>query len=460
MRISIVIPTHNRDFLLGKTLSYLGRQDLGDTELEIVVVDDSSADSTAQIVSRFRNTIPLTEYIYHTREEEAEICVSRLRNLGIRKSSGKVITFLDCGMAVPPGFVNGIAEQYSSASNYILIHYMLGVFINPDKDDCSAIRELTPENILEISRKLMLDRSWADIREVYFNLVNDRLDGLTAPWTLGWSGALSAPRSLVEKIGGFDESFTGWGAEDVDFSLRLQQAGGTFLAVREFPALHLPHPTASLEEKKKSNVANMKMMHRKFYRFDTEMQYLYEGIYCLKILGLFERLRISAYVPQYPLSMLEQINADFLSGTRHSLLIGITDEVTASALPTTHMFVYSNRIWTSFKTLFPDRTIQFLCGCDTPFERKFFDVVIISDLFRLLDRQIREALLLEMSRISKTIIILYTEGFTPWMEVPKGWSWMNLPGIQDCLSKLGLRTSVRNIGDSSKIIQIDSSRNI
>src|SRR5262245_44094894 len=105
MRISIVIPTHTTDELLSQTLFYTSTQQIeGSLELEGIVVDDACTDRTAAVIEKFQPVIAKLEYLYHPREQPDLSCVSRVRNIGIQKSSGEIITFLDCGILTPPGF--------------------------------------------------------------------------------------------------------------------------------------------------------------------------------------------------------------------------------------------------------------------------------------------------------------------------------------------------------------------
>lgn len=57
------------------------------------------------------------------------------------------------------------------------------------------------------------------------------------------SSALAVPRSLWDRVGGFDERFVGWGGEDVAFSLACNVLGGGEERVRG-KVWHLWHPQA------------------------------------------------------------------------------------------------------------------------------------------------------------------------------------------------------------------------
>lgn len=55
-----------------------------------------------------------------------------------------------------------------------------------------------------------------------------------------WSLIFAIQKQTFEKIGGFDESFTGYGAEDTDFAMTFHQAGVKQIFVRDY-VLHQYH---------------------------------------------------------------------------------------------------------------------------------------------------------------------------------------------------------------------------
>ena len=68
----------------------------------------------------------------------------------------------------------------------------------------------------------------------------------TSHWHLAASNALSVERRFVERIGGWDEEYRGWGEEDMDFAYRLHLAGLSFVfpEPRWLYAVHLDHAPA------------------------------------------------------------------------------------------------------------------------------------------------------------------------------------------------------------------------
>jgi len=85
MKISVIIPTHNRAHILERALRSVQAQGL--EPFEIIVVDDGSTDETPDLVGRL---FPDIHYIWQENQG-----VSNARNRGIEASKGDWLAFLD-----------------------------------------------------------------------------------------------------------------------------------------------------------------------------------------------------------------------------------------------------------------------------------------------------------------------------------------------------------------------------
>lgn len=88
MKISVVIPTHNRSRGVVETVMSLVAQTRAPTE--IIVVDNASSDDTEEVVARLKQTVRRLRYIY-----EPRLGVSAARNRGATESRSSLIAFLD-----------------------------------------------------------------------------------------------------------------------------------------------------------------------------------------------------------------------------------------------------------------------------------------------------------------------------------------------------------------------------
>ena len=88
MKISVIVPAYNSEAFLRETLDCLINQTLKD--IQIIVVNDGSTDSTADIIEEYAVKHPNILPVY---QENAG--VSAARNNGIERSEGKYTMFLD-----------------------------------------------------------------------------------------------------------------------------------------------------------------------------------------------------------------------------------------------------------------------------------------------------------------------------------------------------------------------------
>ncbi len=119
-RMSFVVPARNEEALIGAAIDAIlasvsnatgtsvGDLWLPDTPVEIIVADDASDDSTAEIVERFREThgVQLVRC-------QGGTCAAA-RNAGAVASSGRVLCFVDADTIVPVNAVARILELHET----------------------------------------------------------------------------------------------------------------------------------------------------------------------------------------------------------------------------------------------------------------------------------------------------------------------------------------------------------
>jgi GT2 family glycosyltransferase/glycosyltransferase involved in cell wall biosynthesis len=88
VRISVIVPTHNRRASLRKCLHALEQQTILPQEFEVIVVDDGSTDDTRAMVES--ESFPFTVK-YHYQENQGP---GTARNQGIRQAQGELVLFI------------------------------------------------------------------------------------------------------------------------------------------------------------------------------------------------------------------------------------------------------------------------------------------------------------------------------------------------------------------------------
>ncbi len=86
--VSIIVPVYNGSKTIHKSLKSALRQNV---DVEIIVIDDCSEDTTVEIVSKLSARYPSIRIIRMKRHSGAGPC----RNLGLEEAEGKYVAFLD-----------------------------------------------------------------------------------------------------------------------------------------------------------------------------------------------------------------------------------------------------------------------------------------------------------------------------------------------------------------------------
>ena len=99
--ISVIITAYNKEAYIEKCIRSALCENCG---IEIIAVDDCSADKTAEIIKSFGGAVKLVSLPKNSGS------VAKTRSIGLEKASGEYITFLDADDSYAPGALPKIAE--------------------------------------------------------------------------------------------------------------------------------------------------------------------------------------------------------------------------------------------------------------------------------------------------------------------------------------------------------------
>jgi len=234
--ISVIVATYNREDALDAVLRGLSAQ--SDQRFEAIVADDGSGPATARVVEAWASRVG--QRLIHVRHEDRGFRLAEIRNLAILASSGEVCVFLDGDCIPRPGFVAAhrrLAEPgWFVAGNRVLLSEAMTARILRDRIEPERWRLwswMSARLSGEINRLLPL---------VSLPLGPLRRVGGSA-WRSARGTNLAIRRSDLDRVDGFDATFSGWGREDSDIIVRLMRIGtrrkdGRFATA----VLHLWHP--------------------------------------------------------------------------------------------------------------------------------------------------------------------------------------------------------------------------
>jgi GT2 family glycosyltransferase len=171
--VSVVVPTHNRPAGLAALLGALRAQTLDPARFEVIVVDDGSDPPVSADVRVIRRDTPGGP--------------GAARNAGWREGSAPLVAFTDDDCVPVPGWLESLVTAAARDDDVIVE---------------GPVRAAEPDELTPLSHTI--ERA-----------AEDRL---FATCNVAYS------RALLERVGGFDESFRR-SAEDVDLGTRAMQAG-------------------------------------------------------------------------------------------------------------------------------------------------------------------------------------------------------------------------------------------
>jgi glycosyltransferase involved in cell wall biosynthesis len=176
--------TYNRAALLDRVLDACFEQTVAARDYEVVVVDDGSADATPDVLDRARSRATCRFEV--VRQPNRGLAAAR--NAGIEHARGQRIIFIDDDVLALPDFVEQHLRGHARSPEAVVRGGAIEV---DDLDDL-------PPPVWSVK----------DYSGNYF-----------------WTTNVSVPLATIRDIGGFDESFSEYGWEDIDVGLRLRSRG-------------------------------------------------------------------------------------------------------------------------------------------------------------------------------------------------------------------------------------------
>jgi len=216
--VSVVITTYNRPDALEAVVRACFMQD--DKNFEIIIADDGSTANTRACVARLAAEAPVA--LRHVWQPDQGFRAAMARNRGILAASGEYIIFLD-GDCIPQRDFIARHRALSrpgwlvSGSRILLGEALTRRVLAEDIDvpATSSATRLGWRLRGDMNKVLQLLVRWPDLGRTSRKF----------SWRRIKSCNLAVWRSDLEKVNGFDESFTGWGHEDSDLVVRLFHAG-------------------------------------------------------------------------------------------------------------------------------------------------------------------------------------------------------------------------------------------
>jgi glycosyltransferase involved in cell wall biosynthesis len=175
---------------------------------EWVVVDDGSEEGVPEWFYTYQGPLKIVPL-----ENGRTLGRAASRNRGIQAAHGKILVFLDGDMTVVQNWLACLLETVGRTGSVVLGR------VNPHY---TLPRTKFVRYIHSRGAQKLEDRQKCPGK--YFSTNNSAI-----------------PAEIPRRFGGFDETFTGWGGEDLEMGLRLERGGVKFITDFRAKAFHRHH---------------------------------------------------------------------------------------------------------------------------------------------------------------------------------------------------------------------------
>ncbi|WP_421875615.1 glycosyltransferase family 2 protein [Marinoscillum sp.] len=202
--VSIIVPTYNRERLIVETLQSVLDQTYQDWEC--IVIDDGSEDKTVSLIEEFiKQDFRFKSYERDTEPKGAPTC----RNIGIEKSQGRYIVFLDSDDLLGAECLKNRVQYFlDNPENDLLVFNTIGFKTKPGDYNLLWNKLCSDKLTSDLYRFLIGDTPWA------------------TPSTI-WK------RSTLVRIGGWNQKAKNW--QDWDIHIRALLHGVQYKKIDSGP---------------------------------------------------------------------------------------------------------------------------------------------------------------------------------------------------------------------------------
>jgi cellulose synthase/poly-beta-1,6-N-acetylglucosamine synthase-like glycosyltransferase len=204
--VSILIPAHNEEKVIGKLLQKISQISYPSSKLEILVVDDASSDGTGKIVEEYAKSNSLLKVLHRDATVGGRGKAAAL-NAGLKRLTGEIVLCFDADYVPSSDIVLKLVEKFADPE------------VGAVQGRPIVLNE--PHNL--VTRLIALERIGG------YRVDQEARDILgLVPQFGGTVGGFR--RSIVMGLGSFDESML---TEDTDLTFQLYLAGYKIRYVRD-----------------------------------------------------------------------------------------------------------------------------------------------------------------------------------------------------------------------------------
>lgn len=217
VKVSVVIPTYNRDKCIIDLLNCLFRQDYNNFEILVIDQSDNLSKEKQELISR---NVDILKY-FKINERGRSLA----KNYGILLASGDIILFCDDDIIVPENFISTHARTLS----------------DPGIAACSCRLVEEGQPAIRIRKPLRTT--------FYGRLINKPFSTQSGFVTSLNGGNMSFKKEVLNRVGFFEEYFTGTSmVEEPDIAYRIVKSGYKLYFNASITVFHYPQFNGNIAE--------------------------------------------------------------------------------------------------------------------------------------------------------------------------------------------------------------------
>ncbi len=208
--VSIIVPCYNYAHFLSDTLANISSQEFEDWEC--IIIDDGSTDPTSEVAGKFLQVDP--RFRYHYKQNGG---LAAARNSGLMLAKGEFIQFLDADDFISPDKLSH-QTQFMIQQTSIDISYTQAFYFFSDRpEERYGSFSITDQATVEVKKEHWIPQITGAGNAVLGDLVL---------YNIAPVNCMLTRKTLLDKVGGFDESYSC--LEDWDLWLRCAFNGARF----------------------------------------------------------------------------------------------------------------------------------------------------------------------------------------------------------------------------------------
>jgi len=199
-RVSVVVPCYNEQATIGLLLDALSAQTFPREAMEVIIADGLSTDRTREVIAAWQQQHPdLTVRVI----DNPQRIIPAALNRAVATARGEIIVRLDAHSVPAPDYIARSVAALEAGKG----------------DNVGGVWEIRPRGTNWIARAIAVAAAHPlGVGDAHYRHATTATAVDTVPF-----GAFR--RSLLERIGGFDETLLT--NEDYEFNTRIRESGGT-----------------------------------------------------------------------------------------------------------------------------------------------------------------------------------------------------------------------------------------